>query len=174
MRVYGQILINKTERVINEYDEIEEVNYIKLIENYFTKIKEQSENIKSKELSFLQEWKFEEINKFSYITEEKTEQMYIILNDEAKEIWEKYVNIIESKEMDYFTKKEKFGLFKSKFYDYVINIPIPYNKKEINAENKKEYGFYLWEYYEPTKNYSYSENDEKENTGYSESEYISF
>ncbi len=174
MRVYGQILINKTERVINEYDEIEEVNYIKLIENYFTKIKEQSENIKSEELGFLQEWKFEEINKFSYITEEKTEQMYIILNDEAKEIWEKYVNIIESKEMDYFTKKEKFGLFKSKFYDYVINIPIPYNKKEINAENKKEYGFYLWEYYEPTKNYSYSENDEKENTGYSESEYISF
>ncbi|MFP4047516.1 MAG: hypothetical protein ACLFT4_07120 [Bacteroidales bacterium] len=103
---------------------------------------------------------------FELIDNRKTESVYIQLNNEAKVIWEQYIKIYSDEDMKPWEKKEKFSQIKSKFYDYVINVPIPWGEEHINFDSEKHYNFYVSELDNPSQYYEYSENDFTKNVGY--------
>ena len=172
--VYGSILMNKTENVLKNYDIIEENNYLDMIEKYFIEIKRQANNITSTELEQIQKWKFKEISKFKYISERRSESIFVMLNENAKRVWEKYLEIRANKEIPNYKRKQLFAEIKNTFYEYVINVPVPFGKTGISFDSVPEEYFYLWKYYEPNNNYSYDPEDEKLNTGYKSIELLIF
>jgi CRISPR-associated endonuclease/helicase Cas3 len=173
-RIYGTILMQKTENILENTDIIQEKDYLKLIRDYFTEIRKQSDNLKSDELESICNLRFKDAGNFKLIDESRSEQVFIQLNEESWKLWEEYTEIFNISGKNYFEKGKAFAKIKSKFYDYVINVPIPFGKKEIDFGSKKENGFYVSKLENPSQFYSFSESDYKENTGYGHTEIIMF
>jgi hypothetical protein len=57
-------------------------------------------------------------------------------------------------------------IIKSEFYDYVINVPIPWNGNSIVFDSGKEFNFYVSKLEIPSINYKYSSKDFSQNIGY--------
>lgn len=167
--VYGNDLLIKTENVLKEFDEIEEKDYIHLIEKYFIEIRKQSDNTSQPILNAMKNLDFGNID-FELIENRKTESVFIQLNEKAKEIWGKYVEIYSKENLKPWERDAEFSKIKSKFYDYVINVPIPWDKEHIIFDTEKQYNFYVSDFDYPSKNYSYSEDDFTQNTGYIDNE----
>lgn len=166
--IYGSDLIIKTKNVLKGISEIEENDYLRLIENYFVEVKKQSDGHHSVYLASLQNLAFADVGKFSLIDELKAESAFIQLNEDAKSIWEKYVAIFENKHLDIFQKKHQFSMIKSIFYDFVINIPLKHGERNIAFDSEKVYGFYLSDLENPSIFYSYNSESYYNNTGYQE------
>ena len=163
--IYGSDLLLKTTNVLKGLNIVEEKNYIQLIENYFQEVRKQSDNTSNKLLSAIKNLDFGEVD-FELIVNRKSESVFVQLNEQAKKIWEKYVEIYTKQDIKPWEKEKEFSKIKSIFYDYVINVPIPYNRETIIFDSEKKFDFYVSEYENPSINYMYSENDYTKNTGY--------
>ncbi len=163
--VYGGQLIFKTKNVLEKYTKIEEKDYINIIEDYFKEVKQQAENTSQGILKAIKGLNFKGVD-LKLIEERETESVFVQLNEEAKQIWEKYEEIYAADNLKPWDKKRRFSEIKSKFYDFVINVPIPNNKGYIAFDSEKICGFYVSDFDEPSQNYSYSEVDFSQNTGY--------
>lgn len=163
--IYGNDLIIKTKNVLKDFCRIEESSYLQLIKRYFNEVRKQSDETSSPLLSAILKLKFGNVN-LKLIEERKTESVFIQLNQEAQSIWNQFIEICEAKDVSPWERKEKFSSIKSKFYDYVINIPVPWNESSIAFDSDKICNFYLSEYNNPSRFYSYSEGDFRRNTGY--------
>ena len=172
--IYGADLIQKTKNVLKEIDMIEEKLYLSLIHAYFKEVRKQSESHVSKYLEGIESFKFADVGKFSLIEERKAESVFVQLNIEAKTVWENYLQIWENPFLDIFQKKHEFSKIKSTFYDFVINVPVPRDKKDIDFDNEKMHGFYLSLFEAPSKFYNYDVNDYSANTGYQQINTLSF
>lgn len=172
--VYGADLIQKTKNVLKGIDTIEEKLYLTLIQDYFKEVRKQSDSHVSKYLTGICKLNFEDVGEFSLIEERKAESVFLQLNIQAKNVWEKYINIWENPALDIFQKKQEFAKIKSTFYDFVISVPVPVNKKSIDFDNEKISGFYLSLLEAPSRFYSYDEEDFSVNTGYKEINTLSF
>jgi len=166
--IYGSDLILKTKNILSDISEICESNYLQLINNYYIEVKLQTENLTSNELSAIEELRFKDVGEFQLIEQRKTESIFIQLNEKAENIWNKFVNIYSDDSLNQFEKKLEFSKIKSQFYDYVINVPIPFNSEDgtIAFDSEKEFGFFVSKLKEPSQFYNYSENNFIENTGY--------
>lgn len=167
--VYGNDLLIKTENVLKGFHEVEEQDYIKLIEKYFIEVRKQSDNTSQPYLNAIKNLDFGEVD-FELIEKKKTESVYVQLNTKAKEIWGKYVQIIKNEELKPWERNEEFSHIKTEFYDFVINVPVKWDRANIVFDSEKKYNFYVSELENPSKNYSYSKDDYSQNTGYSEYE----
>jgi CRISPR-associated endonuclease/helicase Cas3 len=172
--IYGADLIQKTKNVLKGIDAIEEESYLGLIQNYFREVRKQSESHVSKYLDGMSLLNFKDVGKFSLIEERETESVFLQLNKHGRNVWEQYVNIWESPMLDSFQKKQEFSKIKSAFYDYVINVPIPRDRKSIDFDDELTFGFYVSKLENPTRFYSYDEADLSMNTGYQEINTLSF
>lgn len=172
--IYGADLIQKTKNVLKGIGTIEEKLYLILIQDYFKEVRKQSESHVSKYLTGICKLDFKDVGEFSLIDERKTESVFLQLNIQAKNVWGKYINIWENPLLDIFQKKQEFAKIKATFYDFVINVPIPVNKKSIDFDNEKISGFYLSFLEAPSRFYSYDEEDFSVNTGYQEINTLSF
>jgi len=172
--IYGADLIQKTKNVLKGIDTIEEKLYLILIQNYFKEVRKQSDSHVSKYITGICKLNFKDVGEFSLIEERKAESVFLQLNIQAKNVWEKYINIWENPVLDIFQKKQEFAKIKSTFYDFVINVPVPVNKKSIDFDNEKISGFYLSLFDSPSRFYSYDEEDFCVNTGYQEVNTLSF
>lgn len=164
-RIYGSDLMLKTKNVLAGIGVIEETDYLDLIDRYFKEVRKQSDETSSDLLSAILGLQFAQID-LKLIEERETESVFIQLNKEAKEIWELYTNLYTMEGLTPWERKAQFACFKSEFYDYVINIPIPYGEERINFDSEKIYGFYLSSLERPSAFYSHSLTDSKLNTGY--------
>lgn len=164
--LYGADLITKTRNVLEEIDSINEGQYLRLIEAYFKEVKKQSDNIDSEILGHLLKLNFEDLGKFSFIDYRKTESVFAQLNQDAKDIWEKYKAIYQNKEWSIWEKREQFALIKSEFYDYVVNVPVKWGEENIPFETAPDMHFYVSELGRHSKCYSYNSEDFTENLGY--------
>lgn len=164
--IYGSDLMLKTRNVLSGIEEIEESDYLCLIDNYFKEVRKQSDETTSVLLNAILGLQFSQIN-LKLIEERQTESVYIQLNEEAKDIWDQYENLYEEKKLTPWERNAMFSEFKSKFYDFVINVPVPYNESKINFDSEKINGFYLSRFDQPSNFYSFSSNDTKVSTGYS-------
>lgn len=166
--IYGSDLILKTKNIFSNITEINENNYLQLINSYFKEVKLQTENITSETLTAIEELKFKDLGKFQLIEQRKTESVFIQLNKNAENVWNKYVEIYSDDSLNQFEKKLKFSKIKSQFYDFVINVPVPFNSNNgtIAFDSEKEFGFYVSKLNEPSQFYDYSANKYSDNTGY--------
>lgn len=163
--IYGSDLLLKTTNVLKGFEVVEEKDYIQLIEKYFIEVRKQSDQTSNKLLTAIKELNFGLVD-FELIENRKSESVFVQLSKRAKEIWEKYVEISSQTDIKPWERKSEFSLIKSEFYDYVINVPIPWNDDKINFDSEKEYNFYVSELENRSKNYKYSEVDFTQNIGY--------
>ncbi len=163
-RIYGSDLMLKTRNTLSDIEVMEERDYLDLIDRYYEEVRKQSDETSSDLLDAIRDLRFMEID-LKLIQERKTESVFIQLNEEAKYVWERYVSLYDE-ELTPWERKTKFASFKSLFYDYVINVPVPYGETKINFDSEQVHGFYLSSLEQPSAFYSYSANDTRENIGY--------
>lgn len=164
-RIYGSDLILKTKNVLKDFFEVEESDYLQLMDHYFKEVRKQSDETSSPLLNAILGLRFAEVD-LSLIEELKAESVFIQLNEEAKVVWEQYVALYSQEGLTPWERKAKFANFKSKFYDYVINVPVPYGEKKIDFDSEQFYGFYVSKLEQPSIFYSYSVVDSAINKGY--------
>jgi CRISPR-associated endonuclease/helicase Cas3 len=164
-RIYGSDLMLKTQNVLAGIGVIEETDYLDLIDHYFKEVRKQSDETSSDLLSAILGLQFAQID-LKLIEERQTESVFIQLNEEAKEVWELYIDLYRNESLTPWERRAQFASFKSKFYDYVINVPISYGEKKINFDSEIFYGFYLSRLEQPSAFYSYSSTDSRLNIGY--------
>ena len=170
--IYGNDLLIKTENVLKEFDEaISESDYLIIIEKYFIEVRKQADNISNELLPAMTDFDFSKVN-LKLIKERKSESVFVQLNEKAKNLWEKYVEIYSIESLKPWERKAMFSKIKSNFYDYVINVPIPWDRDTIVFDSEKEYGFYVSKLDSPSINYSYAKDDFTQNTGYNDEEVL--
>ena len=171
--IYSNVLLIKTENVLKEHGNlIDEKDYLKVIERYFSEIRKQADNISNALLPAMINFDFGNVD-LKLIKDRKTEPVYIQLNKKAKNIWEKYAEIYLTEHLKPWERKAMFSKIKSEFYDFVINVPIPWDKETIDFDSEKEFGFYVSKLESPSINYDYSPDDFINNTGYNDTELTS-
>lgn len=173
-KLYGKELMLKTELVIGNQDIIGEESYLDLIERYFEQVKDLADYSDNKLLNSLLNLDFKETGDFQLIEEIKSESLFIALDEKAKEIWSRFLDIQLNETLSSFERKEKFSEIKSRFYEYVINIPIPYDRIDIGLPYAPQFGFYYWGYDEPEKDfYTYNAGNPAKNEGYTFNQVVS-
>lgn len=140
--IYGADLIKKTENVLKDFETIEEMEYLQLIQNYFEQVKDLSVYSENNYLKSLLALNFEETGDFQLIENTKSESVFIGLNESARMIWKFFLEIKENEGLNMFEKKKAFASIKAEFYDYVININIPFQQEDIGLPLEPDYGFY--------------------------------
>lgn len=169
--IYGSDLILKSKNALKDFNVIEEKDYLQLIERYFAEVRNQANESTSDLLNAILGLRFAEID-LKLIAERKSESVFIQLNEEAKTVWEQYVSLYSQEGLTPWERKAQFAGIKSKFYDYVINVPIQYGELKINFDSEQLFGFYLSRIEQPSGFYSYSPTDAKQNIGYTNKESI--
>lgn len=165
--VYGADLLVKTGNVLKNVSETDEHGYLALIEAYFEEVKKQADVLVSPELTALQALDFEKVGEFKFVEERNTESVFVQLNPEAEKLWTQYVAISDRKDLKPYERKREFALIKAHFYDYVVNVPIPFGQKNIVFDSEKtNYFFYLSPLERPSLCYVYKEGNFRRNTGY--------
>jgi CRISPR-associated endonuclease/helicase Cas3 len=150
-RIYDSILLNITERIIKEYDNvIPESLFFKINEKYFNEVwKNISEdNDKSIQLkNWMETLQMEEIQKnFKLINQDyQYYNVFIPYCRQARKIWEKYRECFKIE--DFFERKHAIKKIKSELLMYVTRFPK--NKYEPNEKVKDDFIIYEenWENY---------------------------
>ena len=163
--VYGNDLLIKTENVLKDYLIVEEKDYIQLIERYYAEVRKQANNTSQPILKAIKNLDFALVD-FELIENRKTESVFIQLNERAKEVWDKYVDIYSRKDLKQWEREAEFSSIKSEFYDFVINVPVPFDSTQIDFDSEKLFNFYVSDLEQPSQNYCYSSNDFSQNIGY--------
>jgi CRISPR-associated endonuclease/helicase Cas3 len=127
--IYDAVLLDITEKILSTKDEINEGEFLGLIDHYYRETNEKKTQDVSRNL-------LEAITKLRYDSEDDTISIsdfklidedypkidvFIELNDEAADIWKKYMNLKNID--DLFLRKKTFDSIKADFYQYVISIP---------------------------------------------------
>lgn len=166
-RLYGKDLMVKTELVLKEIECIQEKDYLGLIEEYYKQVKSLADYPDTKLLNDMLQLNFEETGKFSLIDEIESESVFIALDEKSRLIWLKFLCIWENTVLSPVDRKNQFNSIKAKFYDYVINVPVPCDQKTIGLPYEPVHGFYLWEYSKDAYNiYKYDSDNLSRNEGY--------
>lgn len=164
--VYGGDLLVKTGNVLRHITEVDEHGYLGLIEAYFEEVKKQADVLVPPELLALQALEFKKLGEFQFVEERNAGSVYVQLNEEAELLWHQYVAISERKELKPYERKREFALIKARFYEYVVNVPVPYGEKEIVFDGEKNHFFYVSYLQNSSACYAYAFDDFRNNTGY--------
>ena len=170
--VYGGDLMVKTANVLKDVTEVDEHGYLDLIEAYFKEIKKQADVLSSPELIALQALQFRTLGEFQFVEDQNTESVYVQLNEKAEQLWHEYVNISEKTGLKPYERKREFAFIKARFYEYVVNVPIPYlpggggKAEHIVFDGEKDHFFYVSHRDQPSSCYTYAFDDFRRNTGY--------
>jgi CRISPR-associated endonuclease/helicase Cas3 len=136
--VYDPILLDTTKKILMDNNTIVEKNYLSIIEKYFYELTEKKSKDESRDLlkaiyclKYTSEDESKGISDFRLIEEDYPKiDVFIELNDDAKGVWNEFESIKEIRNL--FERRIAFSKIKSKFYKYVISIPI--NVKNLPSE----------------------------------------
>ncbi len=137
--IYDIVLLSITEKILSTKHEIKESEFLEMIDYYYKETKEKKSQDTSRNL-------LEAVEKLRYDTDNGDEttsisdfklidgdypkvDIFIELDEEAKNIWKKYLELINIENL--FERKKVFDSIKADFYQYVISIP-------KNTENMPE------------------------------------
>ena len=165
-RLYGAELMQKTRIVIDGKEVIPENDYLALIKEYFSQVKDLSDYADHSIRDALLNLCFQDTGKFKLIDEIDSESLFVALNDQATDVWDQYIAIQKNDSLSSLERRKAFTKIKSTFYEYVVNVPIPFNQQTIDLPYEPCYGFYLWEKAEPKDFYQYDVSYPAENIGY--------
>ncbi len=133
--IYDTVLTHLTKEIL-EKEKYEEKDVYDLINFYYEKLHQvKSDKVSQDLLEMLYSLKFDgerekgkinSINDFVLIEEDYyKENVFIELDDEAKEIWQEFSKIWQIS--DIFERKKAFDSIKADFYTYVVSVPIKDN-----------------------------------------------
>lgn len=95
-KVYGSLSIHVAKQILEEHDEFQEKEVLKIMNEYFEEgYKRKSHEKSRKILEAIKSFNFSEISKFKLIEEERKESVFIELNERARETLEKFKKILE-------------------------------------------------------------------------------
>lgn len=143
-RIYDSILLNITERIFKEYNDIiPESLFFEINEKYFSEVWKNISvnNDKSIQLkNWMETLQMEEIQKnFKLIKQEyKHYNVFIPFCNHARKIWSKYMECLKID--DFFEKKHAIKKIKPELLMYVTRFPK--NKYEPNEKNKDDFIIY--------------------------------
>jgi CRISPR-associated endonuclease/helicase Cas3 len=133
-QIYGDFLIEKSKEVLFNsltYDPLQ------LSKAYYQKVRAGKSDLKSDELlNAIGQLDYQKLEKFQFIEEQDSASVYVEINQEAKDIWNTYVTLMN--ETSGLKAKEKFLQIRQTFYDYVINAP-----EEKARKLELIHGFYV-------------------------------
>jgi len=133
--IYDAVLLDITEKILSTQDEIDEGEFSSLIDHYYRETNEKkTQDVSRNLLEAITKLRYDSeddvisISDFKLIDEDYPKiDVFIELNDEAADIWRKYINLKNID--DLFLRKKTFDAIKAEFYQYVVSIP-------ANTENK--------------------------------------
>jgi len=136
--IYDSVLLDAVKQILDGQTQIAEVDFLNHINEYFKVTKEKSvSEIKLidsiYELYFYDKTpdnnKRKPISEFKLIKEAPYKvDVFVEFDEKAKEVMNKYIEIITNEDLISFEKKNKFAKIKKDFYDYVISV----SKNKIN------------------------------------------
>lgn len=128
--IYDRVLLDLTESILKTKSKIEEPELLDLSQQYFLETTKRKSNETA--VKFLEAIsnliydhpdedtiKIKDFNLIEY--EYPTIDVYVEIDEIAREIWEKFVSLKKIKNR--FKRKNEFDKFKADFYDFVISIP---------------------------------------------------
>jgi len=143
--VYESFIIDKTEEIFkNRGRRINEPEFLRISEDYFKAINEgKSDDISNSILKDVEGLKFDELSSFKLIEEKGYYKIdvFVEVDEEAGEIWQKYQGLVSNKKFAPFERKKEFLKIRRQFYDYVISIPERFKNKLTNFDDKTEMGY---------------------------------
>ncbi|MBD3193456.1 MAG: CRISPR-associated helicase Cas3' [Candidatus Lokiarchaeota archaeon] len=107
-----------------------ENEFLKNIDNYYKKIEKNMSTIDSEKImDDVKKLRFDKVSQFKLIENDEyyKKDVFIEINGEAKEIWDKFIEI---RKLEKFERKTKFREIRSNFYEYVISLPMKYIEKD--------------------------------------------
>lgn len=143
--VYGYTSITISKELLQDCDEVEEKDYLNLIQKYFEEV---NKNINSddsvKFINSLKKVLFTKadeaknenytLDKFSLIDKKfEYTDVFMIYDDEAQEIFNKLMDALGEK--DDIKRNEKFLKIKSKIRNYILSVPTKFKDKFYTDEN---------------------------------------
>ncbi|WP_029522383.1 CRISPR-associated helicase/endonuclease Cas3 [Persephonella sp. KM09-Lau-8] len=137
--IYDTVLTHLTQEIL-EKDKYEEKDVYDLVNFYYEKLRQiKSDKTSQDLLEMLYNLKFDRerekgkinsINDFVLIEEDVyKEDVFIELNEEAKEIWQEFSKIWQIP--DIFERKKVFDSIKADFYQYIVSVPVKENTPKI-------------------------------------------
>mgnify|MGYP000956893239 CR=1 FL=1 len=132
--IYDPILLRTTEKVLENKKNVREMEFSKLIDQYFGLLRKRANQEESQLiLKSIEELCFDSfdgmklpISKFKLIEEQSMrENIFIEVDEDAQYIWRKYEELLLLD--DPFERQQEFSAIKSEFYNYIISIPITYS-----------------------------------------------
>lgn len=128
--IYDSVLLDITRKILENRVEIEEKEFLKIIEDYYREVQGRKSSDKSRELlQAVYKMKYESsddtvgIADFKLIEEDYPRiDVFIELNEEAGEIWKYYLDIKEIKNL--LERRRQFERIKADFYKYVVSVPL--------------------------------------------------
>lgn len=120
--IYDNFLIEMTNKVIQDKSLVHEQDYLYMNNEYFENVYSgMSKDDSRKLMHMISTLRFEEVeNNFKLIEEQNKVSVFIETDENAMEIWNKYVDILN--EQDLLKRREKLDVIKNDFYDNVINV----------------------------------------------------
>ncbi|MDI3535044.1 MAG: CRISPR-associated endonuclease/helicase Cas3 [Thermosediminibacterales bacterium] len=133
--IYDSILLDITRRILEKYKTISEKQFLELIDDYYKELLEKKSSDESRKLLFaVYKMKYDSvdgsaaISDFRLISEDYPKfDVFVEINDEAKRIWERYMEIKKIKNL--LERRLAFSRIKADFYKYTV--AVPYNVKNI-------------------------------------------
>lgn len=148
--IYDKILLKIVRDLLEDKTEIMEKDFLGLVNEYFkearAKTQKESKLINSiYELYFYDktpdEDKRKPVSKFKLIKEDYYKiDVFVELDDKAKEVWEEYQEIKNNKKLEPYERKNEFLKIKRQFYNYVISLPQKY-KNQVGFDEKMNMGY---------------------------------
>jgi len=123
--IYDEVLIDKTRRVLEGREAVDEGEFLELVERYYEQVRRSISDHESQEIEELvKKMNFGEIRKgFAIVKKEEMPKidLFIEWDEEASRIRQEYYAIRELE--DRWERKQKFVKIKRAFYNYVISVP---------------------------------------------------
>ncbi|WAM31599.1 CRISPR-associated helicase/endonuclease Cas3 [Caldicellulosiruptor naganoensis] len=135
--VYDSLLIDATKKILSQFQKVDESKFAELIFEYYKELArrgviETSSDDKGTSQKFLEaiyrllytssDSETAAIGSFKLIEDEPYKiDVFVEADEEAKIIWQRFVEIREIK--DFFERKKRFLEIRKSFYDYVISVP---------------------------------------------------
>lgn len=126
--IYDSVLLDITEKILVNKNEIKESDFVELIENYYNEtVSKKTQDISREFLDAITKLRYDSvdneisISNFKLIEENYIKKdIFIELDKESEQIWKQYENLKDIK--DLFLRKQCFDSIKAKFYQYVISV----------------------------------------------------
>mgnify|MGYP000938057069 CR=1 FL=1 len=128
--IYDSVLLDITRRILSQNNTIHEKDFLDIIESYYREVQEKKSSEDSRQLLYaVYKMKYDSTDESTCIADFQLIdndfpkiEVYIEINDEASEIWERYIKIKEIK--DIFQRRLEFNKIKADFYKYTIAVPV--------------------------------------------------